>query len=236
MKNGGKLFAAAGLAAAATILAFSIGGSGPTRHVDGAGPLSSVAAGTTMAFPAGAAGPWSLGIPLCVVGTDGPAVIELVDPGLSLGSGSRFLGALVRTFVRSASDTMIISIEGYPPPSVSDHLDPAAGASVIATCATSDEPTTPFTELLIGFSVDGDSGGGWDGVDVAYHLGANHYILHVTETIVRCGAGLAPGICSTPPLAATNPPARAPAAEAAPRGAATNRGAAFALLVEGRPD
>ncbi len=199
MKNGGKLFAAAaGLAAAAAILVFSIGTPGPKRHLDGAGPLSSVAAGTTMAFPAGAAGPWSLGIPLCLAGPDGPAVIEAVNPATLLGSGSRFLGALVRTFVRSASDTMIISMQGYPPPSVSDHLDPAVGASVAITCATSDEPAAPFTELLIGFSVDGDAGGGWDGVDVAYRLGASHYILHVTETIVRCGEELDPGICGTP--------------------------------------
>jgi hypothetical protein len=185
---------------AATLVGWRLLGSAAVRHRDGDGPLISGVGGTSMAFPAGAVGPWSLGIPLCLT-TAGPAIIDSVAPTRQLGTGARFLGAVIRTFTRSSSDTMIISIHGFPPAEVPDMLSPAVGAQVSIACGplgAGDDPSAPITELLVGFTVDGNSGGGWEGVDIGYSIGSTHHILEVGETIVRCGSGVDPGLCGPP--------------------------------------
>ena len=106
------------------------------------------------------------------------------------------MGAVIRRFVRTADNSMILSQHGFPPPDISDRLEPAVGAQVIATCDAFDDPSLPITELLVGFDVAGDGGGGWEHLDIAYRVGSKHYVLEVAETIVRCGQGVDPSICT----------------------------------------
>ncbi|MBI3751646.1 MAG: hypothetical protein HY263_08345 [Chloroflexi bacterium] len=190
---------------AAAILLWPQGGS--QRHFDGAGPLGSEGGDVrvTMAFPADMPGPWSLGIPVCLFSGSDPATIESVGPTATLGSGSRYLGAGIRSFFRRSGDVPIISKPGFPP-DVPDPVSPAVGAQVTTSCAAMEDPGAPYTELLVGFDATGGSGAGWSGVDIGYTVRGEHRILQVNETIARCGPSLDPGVCPTPPAAPLTTP------------------------------
>lgn len=180
---------------------------GSARHHDGEGPLGSEGGDVevTMAFPAGLSGPWSLGIPLCLFSGSDPATIETVGPTAIIGSGAQYLGAVVRTFVRRPGDLTIISKGGFPP-DVPDQLSQAVGTQISVSCSAMEDPATPYTELLVGFDSSGNSGAGWRGVDIAYVVRGEHRVLQIDETIARCGPGLDPGVCVTPPPAPSRTP------------------------------
>lgn len=51
---------------------------------------------------------------------------------------------------------------------------PLWGFAVTPPCT--DDPTKPYTELLIGLGAVGGDGGGWRGVDIGYTVGGRHRV------------------------------------------------------------
>lgn len=172
------------------VLLIVLGQLGPVRHSDGAGVLASLdrPGGEEMAVSrVPGVSSWTFGMRLCVTSANAVAIIDSVGPTLPVGAGYRFLGASARAFDLSPSHTGIISVDSYPPPAtfVPDPLTDAVGYSVTTPCR--DEPSGPYTELLVGLGVLSDSGGGWRGVDVKYTSGGRQYVLAIDFTILICG-------------------------------------------------
>jgi hypothetical protein len=185
--------------AAAGLLALQAVGEHSPKHADGAGPLASAGGHfkDTFAWPEDVSGPVTGGVPLCLLSGSEGAVIENVEPDGVLGTGWRFLGAVVRRFAPDATHSAILSIHGYPP-TVPEELYPAAGYVVTSGC--SDEArNADYTELLIGFQRADALGGGWSGIDVTYSVGGVQHVLVIGQAFSHCGPGLDPYYCPTPP-------------------------------------
>lgn len=161
----------------------------PTRHEDGAGPLTSVGAPTKdsiRAEPRAEVDAWTFGVQLCLTG-DRPAILTAVRPTRAFGSGWALLGTGIRQFVVSASDAPILSTDGWPP---SMELDPDPMATTVGYAVTQpcDFPVTGrYTELLIGLGRTGVEGGGWAGIEVAYTVAGRSYVLTLHHEIAICG-------------------------------------------------
>jgi len=173
---------------------------GITAHGDGGGPLASTGDPTHVemmgVIPNGSR--WTWGYRLCLL-EGSAAVIDTVQPAATLGKFD-FLGARVRRFAPTGGHMPIISVDGYPP-DLPDETTDAAGFTVYDRC--DGWPTAGYTELLIGLGLDGTAGGGWSGIEVAYHVGSHRYVLELKDSLAICGPAAA-SICLTPP------PPRAP--------------------------
>lgn len=161
------------------------------RHLDGAGPLASLAGPgyERMAVdPAGSpSGTWTYGLRLCLASGSDPAVLHSVGPSTAVGSGFRLLGTKVREFFATNQHTGIIGVNGFPPPRnmVPDPLADVAGYSVKTACTIA--PSAPYTELLVGLGLQGDDGGGWRGIEIAYSLGGRDHVLVINHDLMICG-------------------------------------------------
>jgi hypothetical protein len=165
------------------------------RHADGAGILASsnsADAHSSWGRNAASTGPVSGAIRLCLARGTEPAVIESIGPDQVVGEDWHYLGASVRVFTPSSGHSVIISMDGYPPP-LPDTLQPAVGFGVTTPCG--DVGTGPYTELLLGFEPTGTAGGGWNGVDVTYRVAGVEYVLVVRQAFVQCGTASLPGYC-----------------------------------------
>jgi len=174
---------------------------GPVRHVDGNGPLASRDGPgfEKMAIDpvASHASSWTYGMRLCLAsGSDAP-VIDSVGPTVSVGTGYRFLGAVVRQFLPTADHQGVISVDNYPPPRplIPDQLHHAPGYAVTTRCSM--DPGAPYTELLIGLGIVSDAGGGWLGVDIGYTVGGRHRVLAIDHRLLICGTAVAAD-CAVP--------------------------------------
>lgn len=165
-----------------------------TRHLDGDGALGSTGNpaiwSTEAARVTAPASRWTMGLRLCLTRGDAPAILDgAVTPTKTIGRGFSFVGVSVRRFTPAQGTDAIGAVEGYPPP-VREPLRDVAGYSVTYPCG-GDYPdrSLPYDELLLGFARgDGQGGGGWMGVDVAYHVGARHYIVSLPYNFFVCGA------------------------------------------------
>jgi hypothetical protein len=178
------LIAAGAVALSALSVAARSVALGSEHHADGDGPLSSLVPGTRIgnALDPTASGRVTFGIELCLLTGEDVAVIDAVGPSGTVGTGFRFIGSLARTFdpepgVDSRHEP-IGSVEGFPPPAsfAPDHLSEAIGYRVQVRCRH-DQPPQTYTELLLGFEREGDTGGGWRGIDVGYAFGGRHRIV-----------------------------------------------------------
>jgi len=183
-------------------------------HADGAGPLASYnelgASGSDAVNPVYTkAGAWTFGMRLCVAyGSDLP-VVDSVSPAHTVGSGFRFLGASVREFDPTPTNSPIISVDYYPPlhSVIPDALHKIRGYAVKTRCSL--DPGTPYTELLVGMGLVNSGGGGWKGVDVHYTVGGTHRILAIDYAVGICGESMP---CDPPqPYALAGPAANVPA-------------------------
>jgi hypothetical protein len=133
---------------------------------------------------------------LCLASGTQPAVLSDVAPHATVGFGFVFLGARVREFTyQPLVHSFISSVVGFPPPStyVPDPLHEVAGSAVTSPC--SQPPSGASTELLIGLAKVGDGGGGWQGIDVAYSVGAQSYVLFIDQDLLICGTSVP--LCSS---------------------------------------
>jgi hypothetical protein len=76
-------------------------------------------------------------------------------------------------------------MDGYPP-ALLDKLQPAAGSTVADGCSPEEEFAND-NELLVGIGKQGESGGGWRGEEVRYHVGDRPYVLSLEHVMVVCG-------------------------------------------------
>jgi hypothetical protein len=158
----------------------------PFRHLDGSGALGSVGQPVeegSAVDPRDGSTSWTFGIPLCARDPNEPATIERILPATSVGDVA-VLGSGIRSFTPNQSNTPIVSTNGYPPP-VPDAISPAIGYRVTTRC--SNRYDLPYTELLIGLAQEGDQGGGWRGVDVAYTAAGGDRVLHLDRVLLICG-------------------------------------------------
>ena len=134
-----------------------------------------------------------------------PAVIERISPAAVVGSGLTYLGAFVREFPSHQGDLSIGGVKGFPP-NVPDELHPATGYSITKPCAATGEPAV-YEELDIGLAKPIDSsGGGWNGINVAYRIGSTHYVLTLNNFVFTCGPSTpAYAGCSRPATASPSP-------------------------------
>jgi hypothetical protein len=170
---------------------------GPERHADGDGQLASNEGGHEAMSVDRVPGvtSWTYGLRLCIGSGDAPAILESVSPGVAVGSGFRFLGAGVREWTPTSSHEAIISVAGWPPPAsfVPDEIHDIPGFAVSTSCATG--PRDPYTELLVGLGLVSADGGGWQGIEVGYHVGGRHRVLLLNHDLLICGASVD---CSVP--------------------------------------
>jgi hypothetical protein len=193
------------LALGSLLIVVLIVGRGPERHADGQGALASrnQPGSETMAINPKAAEPgttsWTYGLRLCLARPDQPATIESIGPTKSLGAGYRFLGALVRSFTPTATDTPIISTHPYPPPAsvVPDVQSSAVGTVIDTPC--SDDGQGVYTELLIGLELTGPEGGGWQGIDIGYTAAGQRHVVGLEHDLFICGSALPDRCVSDPP-------------------------------------
>ena len=161
-------------------------------HGPGGGALTTLGDPWTMGLDPTHGDRWSLGIYLCAAD---PAVVPVLDsvvPSRTAGSFD-FLGAVMRRFAPTNADPPILSVDGYPP-AVPDALVPLAGYRVEAGCSREAEFST-YNELVLGVGQRGDSGGGWLGEAVHYHVGERAYVLALDYVVVVCGPGAPEGYC-----------------------------------------
>jgi hypothetical protein len=175
---------------------------GVVRHEDGAGPLGNEGGArshiTSARDPQGGRyTSWTDGVRLCLASGTQPAVLSDVAPHATVGSGFVFLGTRVREFTyEPLVHSFISSVVGFPPPTtyVPDALHEVAGFAVTSPC--SQPPSGASTELLTGLARSGDDGGGWQGIDVAYTVGTQSYVLFINEDLLICGTSVP--LCSPP--------------------------------------
>jgi hypothetical protein len=175
---------------------------GVIHHLDGEGPLGSTddpEARSGFSFDADDPGPWTQGYELCLAQGTKPAIIERISPESVVGSGLTYLGAFVREFPSHAGELPLAGVKGFPP-TVSDPLTPAAGYAITMPCVATGEPPV-YQELDIGFAKPvGSSGGGWNGIDIAYRVGATQYVVSLNYFVFTCGPRTpAYAGCSGPP-------------------------------------
>jgi hypothetical protein len=160
---------------------------GPTRHLDGEGPVEWVGSpdGFTVGIQTSASpneNEFSFGaMILCRAAGGENATINSVEPLATIGDGFDFLGAMVRD--ARAPYGGVISSAGFPPEGANESAyREAVGATIEVQCQTASQGL----ELVIGFEKIGDSGGGWEGVDVHYSLGEREYVLEINNLMVLC--------------------------------------------------
>jgi hypothetical protein len=179
----------------------------PEHHLDGEGPLGSFGdkdSAVTMGFDPILGGPiWSVGLELCLVRGDRPAVLDgSVGPTKIVGAGFRYLGALIREYTPAPGAEGMGSREGFPPqvPPVPEALKPVPGFVVSHRCQHPQlDPSVPITELVLGFARTSDhNGGGWLGVDVGYDSGIRHHVVSLNYNFLICGPAAPQQFCGPP--------------------------------------
>jgi hypothetical protein len=184
-----------GLGAAVAALSLVLVASRPSNievHGPGNGPLTTVGDAWSMGLDPKPADRWTLGIYLCAADPTSAPVIDSVEPVRTSGS-FEFLGAALRRFAPSNANPPLISLDGYPP-DVPDDLQPVAGYAVEAGCSREEEFAS-YNELLLGVAQRGDSGGGWLGEEVHYHVGDRRYVLALDYVVMVCGPSVPKGYC-----------------------------------------
>jgi hypothetical protein len=178
----------------------------PEHHLDGEGPLGSFGdtnSSVSEGFDAKIGGPiWSAGLELCLARGDQPAVLDgFVGPTEAVGTGFRYLGALIREFTPLPGAAGFGSREGFPPqvPPVPEALQPVPGFAVTHRCQyPMVDRSIPITELVLGFSRTSDpSGGGWVGVDVGYTSGIRHHVVSLRYNFLVCGPAAPQEFCGS---------------------------------------
>lgn len=197
----GAATAALALGVAAAIVISARGGQ-LIHEQDGQGVLASAGGPGVwngFAFREDDPGPWTMGYKLCVMEPGKSAVLESVYPAHAVGSGLQLLGARVREFQYPWGGSGIISQEGYPP-DLPGPSHPLRGYVVQSPCGDS-APGAEYTELDVGVGKPaGSTGGGWNGIDVAYRVGSQRYVVTFDDFVDSCGPE-APAYagCSGPP-------------------------------------
>jgi hypothetical protein len=191
------LAGAAGVAVVAGVLLITHGDLWAADHTDGWGPLGSY--GTAgFGFDAGRAGPWSIGVPLCLAHGNEPAVLDgTIRPASQIGNRMRILGAVVRRGIPRNGFGVIGSVMGYPPGPPYDDSSAAKGFAVSTSCDPNNLSTAQ-SELDVGVAPEGTDGGGWDGLAVGYTVGWRHHVLTINSIVVVCGPSVPDDICAGP--------------------------------------
>jgi hypothetical protein len=164
----------------------------PVLHGPGEGPLTAPGDAWAMGLDPAYLDRWTLGIFVCASDATSGPVLDSIRPVRTVGSFG-FLGASLRRFTPSDAHPPIISLNGYPP-NVPDTLIPAEGYRVGDGCSPEDE-FAGYNELVLGIEKQGESGGGWLGEEVSYHVGENHYVLGLDYVVMVCGPLVPAGYC-----------------------------------------
>ena len=167
---------------------------GADRHEEGQGELAMLGNGSsTISDYASVTADQAVtfGLPLCHLRGDTP-ILDAVTATSVVGNGFRVVGSGVRTFVPTASDQPLFSVDGWPPnPSVvPDAIAPVAGYSVTSACTNGLMNGSPYTELLVAMQRTSPAGGGWMGFEIAYVVGGRHRVLHSPWQYGFCGTAL----------------------------------------------
>jgi hypothetical protein len=178
--------------AALSLVALGSQQSSARTHKPGGGALTTLGDPWSMGLDPTRGDRWSLGIYLCATDPTIVPVLDSVTPSRTVGSFD-FLGAAMRRFAPTNSDPPIISVDGFPP-IVPDTLVPVAGYRIEAGCSRAVEFSN-YNELVLGVGRHGDSGGGWLGEDVHYHVGDRAYVLALDYVVVVCGPGAPASYC-----------------------------------------
>jgi hypothetical protein len=184
-----------GLGAALAALGFAIfwfRPFAPTDHGPGEGALTAPGDPWTMGLDPAPADRWTLGIQLCAAEPPSVPVLDSVTPTGTVGSFD-FLGASMRRFAPTNAHPPLLSVTGYPP-DIPDTLVPVAGYAVQADCSREAE-FADYNELVLGIGRRGDSGGGWLGEAVRYHVGGRQFVLRLDYVILVCGPSVPQQYC-----------------------------------------
>jgi hypothetical protein len=157
---------------------------GPVRHGPGGGPLTTLGDPWALGLDPKHTDRWTFGVYLCRADPSATPVIDEVVPVGTVGAFA-FLGSSVRRFTPTSSHPPILSADGYPP-TLPDAIVPTSGYRVSDGCSR-DEEFANYNELLLGIAKQGDSGGGWAGEEVRYHVGDRQYVLALEYVMVVCG-------------------------------------------------
>jgi hypothetical protein len=136
-----------------------------------------------------------------MLATGESAVIDHIEPHDTVGSGFRLAGILIHDFTFTPDETPIISVDGFPPTSLSGLADPD-GYVVDVRCPV--EPGARVIELIVGLAATGTDGGGWLGADVFYSVADRHYVLEIDNHMLICGTATA-AECAGPPDGSSSP-------------------------------
>ena len=195
------LVAALGVLAATGIIDVA-----PERHVDGEGPLGSIAGNSSAFYPGPDTSPsWTVAIRLCMVSGLLPAVLDgTVRPASQVQGGLRYLGAFVRQGVPDSGFVPLGTVAAFPPPYPYDGLKAEKGFAVSSSCSTAADTSATYTELDVGLApVPGKPGGGWLGVDVGYYVGPRHHVVTLHYDYFACEPSAPSRYC--PRLATPSP-------------------------------
>ena len=163
----------------------------PAVHSDGSGPLGSRGGPGFESMSVDPQGrrerSWTYGLRLCIAHGESPAILRQVGPITTIGTGFRVVGTGVRTFTRTPEHTPIISVSSYPPPAsvVPDVIAPVDGFTVDTPCTS--DPRARYTELLVGLAMQGDDGGGWKGIKIAYEVDGRIMAVTLDHNLLICG-------------------------------------------------
>ncbi|MBA3687581.1 MAG: hypothetical protein H0W81_01895 [Chloroflexi bacterium] len=146
------------------------------------------------ADPASGAEAWTFGVPLCVTGSS-LAILKMLRPARTVGTGFKFVGSGVRQFVATREDIPILSADGWPPaPEIDpDPMSNVSGFEVTQPCNYT--VTGRYAELLIGLAQEGITGGGWEGIEISYSVNGRSFVLVLHHDIAICGTAVS---CSPP--------------------------------------
>jgi hypothetical protein len=163
---------------------------GPERHADGAGPFASLngpGSEAMKAQPISGVTSWTYGLRLCLAAGSAPAILESVSPTVSVGTGYRFLGAGVREWLPTQTHTPIIGVSAWPPPvkQVPDAIHAVRAFAVTTPCSSGAHDR--YTELLIGLGLVNADGGGWQGLEISYHVNGRHRVVALDHDLEICG-------------------------------------------------
>jgi hypothetical protein len=164
----------------------------PAQHGPGAGPLTAAGYSWTMGLDPAPADRWSLGIQMCAADPPSAPILDSLTPTGTVGVFD-FLGASMRRFAPTNDHPPILSLIGYPP-DVPDPLVPVAGYAVEADCSREAE-FADYIELVLGIGQRGNSGGGWLGEEVRYHIGGRQFVLNLDYVILVCGPSVPQQYC-----------------------------------------
>jgi len=171
------------------------------HHLDGRGPLGS--SGDPKAVVSygflrnSTASRWTVGIPLCLVQGDTPAILDgSVKATTTVGSPFVFLGAFIRQPVAARGEVLVGGIENFPPQVPGPPGPPLLAEKGFAVAGHCQPRAAVYAELDVGLGRgSGKDGGGWEGVDVGYTVGGRAYVVSLGTYVFLCGSAAPAQYC-----------------------------------------